>query len=110
MKLNNIQLDKFGQVTCQDENGDTIFMQMPVTPDGVYTINGEPLDNPHKYAAIIDNHFGGGDQTLARLCYAGGKVYESYTGEGDTLITNDGDEFVPHPYSTYYGVELYAKK
>ena len=110
MKLFNIELDEYGQVTCKDECGNSIFLQMPVTPDSQTTINDEPLYDTYEYTKVIDEYFGKGDRTLARLCYAGGKVYESYTVDGNTYITDNGDEFVEHPCSDYYHVELYARK
>ena len=110
MKLFSIELDEFGQVTCTDEQGNSLFLQMPVTPDSQNTINGEPLDDTYEYTKALDEYFGKGDRTLARLCYAGGRVYESYTVNGSTYITNDGDEFVEHPYSDYYNVEMYERK
>ena len=110
MKLFNIELDEFGQVTCTDEQGNSLFLQMPVTPDSQNTINGEPLDDTYEYAKAIDEYFGKGDRTLARLCYAGGRVYDSYTQEGYTFITDNGDEFVESRYSNYYNVECYVKK
>ena len=111
MQLSYITLDEIGQVTCQDENGNSLFLQMPVTPDSQNYINGEPLDvdTAKEYQVFIDEHFGKGDRTLARLCYAGGKEYESYTTNGNTYITNNGDEFVEHPYAEFYNVELYTK-
>ena len=112
MKLFNIELDEFGQVTCTDENSNRIFLQMPVTPDSQNTINGEPLHylDTYEYTKALDEYFGKGDRTLARLCYAGGQVYESYTVGGNTYITDNGDELVEHPYSDFYNVEVYVKK
>lgn len=110
MKLFNIELDEYGQVTCTDEHSNSIFLQMPVTPDSQNTINDEPLYDTYEYTKVIDKHFGKGDRTLARLCYAGGQVYESYTVDGNTYITDNGDEFVKHPYCNYYNVELYTRK
>ena len=106
MKLFNIELDENG-VTCLDEHGNRIHLQLPVTPDSSNTVNGEPL---REAAKVIDEHFGKGDKTLARLCYAGGRIYESYTQCGDTFITDNGDEFEEHRYAAYYNVELYVKK
>ena len=110
MKLFNIELDEFGQITCTDEHGNSLFLQMPCTADSQNTINGEPLDDTYEYTKALDEYFGKGDRTLARLCYAGGQVYESYAWCGNTYITDNGDEFVEHPYSDYYNVELYVKK
>ena len=110
MKLFNIELDENGQVTCQDEHGNRIHLQLPITPDSENTVNGEPLHDAAEYAKVIDEHFGKGDKTLARLCFAGGRAYESYTQQGDTFITDNGDEFVEHPYSDYYNVEAYERK
>lgn len=110
MKLFNIELDEFGQVICTDEHGNSLFLQMPVTPDSQNTINGEPLGDTYEYTKALDEYFGKGDRTLARLCYAGGQVYESYTVDGNTYITDNGDEFVEHPYSDYYNVEVYERK
>ena len=110
MKLFNIELDENGQVSCLDEHGNRIHLQMPITPDSMNTINGVPLHDAAEYAQLIDEHFGKGDKTLARLCYAGGQVYESYTQEGNTFVTDNGDEFVEHPYSDYYNVEAYERK
>ena len=110
MKLFNIELDEYGQVTCTDEHGNNIFLQMPITPDSQNTINDEPLYDTYEYTKAIDEYFGKGDRTLARLCYAGAQVYGSYTVEGNTYITDNGEEFVEHPYSDYYNVELYTKK
>ena len=110
MKLFNIELDENGQVTCLDESGNRICLQMPITPDSSSTINGVPLHDTNTYVTVIDAHFGRGDRTLARLCYAGGQVYESYTVDGNTFITDNGDAFVEHRYSDFYNVELYVKK
>ena len=110
MKLFNIELDENGQVTCTDEHGNSLFLQMPITPDSKNTINGETLHDPDTYVTVIDAHFGKGDRTLARLCYAGGRAYESYTVDGNTFITDNGGVFVEHPYSDFYNVELYVKK
>ena len=110
MKLFNIELDENGQINCTDENGNSLFLQMPITPDSQNTINGEPLHDTYEYAKVIDKYFGKGDRTLARLCYAGGQVYESYTVDGNTYITDNGDEFVEHPFSAYYNVELYIRQ
>ena len=110
MKLFNIELDEYGQVNCLDKQGNRICKQMPITADSVNTINGEPLHDPDTYAKALDEYFGKGDRTLARLCYAGGQLYESYKREGNTFITDNGDEFEEHPYSEFYNVELYTKK
>ena len=110
MKLFNIELDEFGQVSCLDEQGNRIYLQLPVTPDSENTVNGEPLHDVAEYAKAIDEHFGKGDKTLARLCYAGGRIYESYTQQGNIFITDNGDEFETHRYSDFYNVEVYAKK
>ena len=112
MNIFNIELDENGQVSCLDEHGNRICLQLPVTPDSKNTVNGEPLHDTDaaEYAKAIDEHFGKGDKTLARLCYAGGRAYESYTQQGDTFITDNGDEFVEHRYSDFYNVEVYAKK
>ena len=110
MKLFNIELDEYGQVTCTDEHGNSLFLQMPITPDSKNTINDEPLHDPDMYATVIDAYFGKGDRTLARLCYAGGRAYESYTQDGNIFITDNGDEFVEHPYSDFYNVEAYERK
>ena len=112
MQLSYITLDENGQVTCTDENGNELFLQLPITPDSQNYINGGPLDiDPAKdYQAAIDEHFGNGDRTLARLCYAGGKEYESYTVENGVYTTDTGDEFVEHTYADYYNVELYTRK
>ena len=112
MQLSYITLDENGQVTCHDENGNELSLQLPITTDSQNYINGEPLDTDtaKECQVVIDEHFGKGDRTLARLCYAGGKGYESYTTLGNTYITNDGDEFVEHPYAEFYNVELYVKK
>ena len=112
MKLFNIELDEHGQVSCLDEHGNRICLQLPVTPDSENTVNGEPLHDTDaaEYAKTIDEHFGKGCKTLARLCYAGGRAYESYVQCGDTLITDNGDEFETHRYSDYYNVEVYTKK
>ena len=109
MKLFNIELEE-GQVNCLDEHGNRICLQLPVTPDSKNTVNGEPLHDAAEYAQLIDEHFGKGDKTLARLCYAGGRIYESYTQQGNIFITDNGDEFVEHRYSDFYNVELYVKK
>ena len=111
MQLSYITLGENGQATCQDENDNELFLQLPITPDSQNYINGEPLDIDavKDYQEIIDEHFGNGDRTLARLCYAGGKEYESYTTNGNTYITNNGDEFVEHPYAEFYNVELYTR-
>ena len=110
MKLFNIELDEFGQITCTDEHGNSLFLQMPCTADSQNTINGVPLHDPDMYATVVDAYFGKGDRTLARLCYAGGRAYESYTRCEDIFITDNGDEFVEHPYSDFYNVEVYVKK
>lgn len=110
MNLFNIELDEYGQVTCVDEVGNRIFIQMPVTSESQNTINGEPLHDTYEYSRAIDEYFGGGDRTLARLCYAGGQAYESYTKVGDTYITDNGDEFVKSRYSNHYNVEAYVRK
>jgi len=112
MKLFDIELDEFGQVICTDEHGNSLFLQMPVTPDSQNYINDEPLalDDTYEYTKALDEYFGKGDRTLARLCYAGGQVYESYTVDGHTYITDNGDEFVEHPYTDYYHVEMYERK
>ena len=110
MKLFNIELDEHGQVSCLDEHGNRICLQLPVTPDSSNTINGEPLHDAAEYATVIDEHFGKGDKTLARLCFAGGRAYDSYTQQGDTYVTHNGGEFVEHRYAAYYNVELYDKK
>ena len=79
MQLSYITLGETGQVTCHDENGNELFLQLPITPDSQNYINGEPLDmgTAKECQGISDEHFGNGDRTLARLCYAGGKEYES---------------------------------
>ena len=82
MQLSFITLNEYGQVTCTDETGYELFLQLPITCD----------------------------RTLAHLCYAGGKEYKSYTTNGDTYITDTGDEFVEHPYAEYLNVEVYTKK
>ena len=112
MQLSYITLDETGQVTCRDENGNELFLQLPVTSDSQNFVNGEPLDVDAAKGCqeIIDEHFGNGDRTLARLCYAGGKEYESYTVENGVYTTDTGDDFVEHPYSDYFNVELYARK
>ena len=110
MKLFNIELDENGQVSCLDEHGNRICLQLPVTPDSSNTINGEPLHDAAEYATVIDTYFGKGDKTLARLCYAGGRIYESYTQCGNTFITDNGDEFEEHRYADFYNVEVYTKK
>lgn len=112
MKLSNIKLDEFGQVTCTDSNGNEIFLQLPLSPDSQNTINDEQLDNDtaREYQAIIDKHFGGDDRTLARLCYAGGQVYKSYTEKDGVYTTDDGDEFVESRYADIYNIEAYERK
>ena len=112
MQLSYITLGETGQVTCHDENGNELFLQLPITPDSQNYINGEPLDmgTAKECQGISDEHFGNGDRTLARLCYAGGKEYESYTVENGVYTTDTGDDFVEHPYSDYFNVELYARK
>lgn len=111
MELSYIILDEIGQVTCTDENGNELFLQLPITPDSQNYINREPLDNETAkyYQAIIDEHFGKGDRTLARLCYAGGKEYESYTVENGVYTTDTGEEFVESDASRYYNVEYYTR-
>ena len=110
MQLSYITLDDNGQVTCRDDNDNELYLQLPITPDSQNFVNGEPLDVDvaKEYQEIIDEHFGKGDRTLARLCYAGGKEYVSYTTNSNTYITDDGDEFVEHSYADYYNVELYT--
>lgn len=111
MKLRNILLDECGQVTTTDNKGNVIFLQMPLTSESQNMINGLPLsdDNAIAYAKLVDDYYGQGDITLARLCYAGGIRYESYAYDGDTIITNTGDTFRESPFSQYYNVELYEK-
>ena len=112
MQLSYITLAENGQVTCHDENGNELSLQLPIAPDSQNYINGEPLDvaTAKDYQAAIDEHFGNGDRTLARLCYAGGKEYESYTVENGVYTTDTGDAFVEHPYADYYNVELYTNQ
>ena len=111
MQLSYITLAENGQVTCFDENSNELSLQLPIAPDSQNYINGEPLDvaTAKDYQAAIDEHFGKGDRTLARLCYAGGKEYERYTVEKGGYTTDTGDAFVEHPYADYYNVELYAE-
>ena len=111
MKLSYITLDELGQVTCMDENGNELFLQLPITPDSQNYINREPLDNEtaKDYQKIIDEYFGKGDRTLARLCYAGGKEYKNYTKENVVYTTDTGEEFVESDAGQYYNVEHYVK-
>ena len=110
MKLSYITLEP-GHITCTDENGNELLLQLPITPDSQNCINGEPLDNEtaKSYQKMLDEHFGKGDRTLARLCYAGGKEYESYTEENGVYITDTGESFVEGAASDYYNVEYYAR-
>lgn len=112
MKLSSITLDKNGAVTC-DHNGNKLYLQLPHTPDSRHFINVEPLTDGDYIKALqdyLDNHFGKGDRTLARLCYAGGQAYPDYIITDDnTLVTENGDEFELHRLSDYYNVEIYQK-
>lgn len=111
MQILNITIDELG-VTC-NHHANKIYLQLPNTPDSRHFINGEPLTDKayiKHLADYFDNHFGKGDRTLARLCYAGGQAYQSYIiTDDDTFVTENGDEFVEHLLSNCYNVELYSK-
>lgn len=111
MKLSNIKINEFG-VTANTEAGDELYLQLPHTPDSQHAINHEPLDDTDfvkKAQAVCDEEFGKGDRTLARLSYAGGQVYDSYTEKNGVYTTNTGDQFVEHSYADYYNVEVYCR-
>ncbi|MPW51692.1 hypothetical protein [Moraxella catarrhalis] len=112
MKLSNIKINEFG-VTANTEAGDELYLQLPHTPDSQHAINHEPLDDDDDFVKevqeICDEYFGKGDRTLARLSYAGGQAYDSYTEEDGVYTTNTGDQFVEHSYADYYNVEVYCK-
>lgn len=124
MALLKFYLNEFG-VEASDENGKQVYLQLPVTPDSQNSVEGKPIDmqTAKEYQALCDEHFGQGDRTLARLCYAGGKIYDRYEVVRKTApdsvfgvqvwvayYDNDEmvDEFVEHPYSDYYNVEMYT--
>ena len=93
-------------------SGETVYLQLPITPDSVNTdaAGNEILPSVAKMLQTeIESKFE--DRTLIRLSYAVGQPVASYTVDGDefTAVTQDGNDYplVLGSASDHYNVEYY---
>lgn len=132
VELTDIYFEECG-LTAKTSDGGELVLQLPITGDSVNTLDGVEIDydTARGYEKYLDEYFGQGDRTLARLCYAGGMVYESYTVANETsselvvdnetgnvvevsntqtvYTTDNGDKFVEHELASYYNKEIYKQ-